>query len=201
MNQISLWEFMFSGQMITSVFISVLLFLGIIILYFSFLKYFSLKAIYTQNGDFLENIADCIFDKRIEAAKDWCERIISPESRMVKKGLDNIQKSFFEIFILVTNQRQIEVLEIRKSLSNLEIITKILVLIGFLGSGISFFIEIDENFLDEKFYLSLLPLVISVLLGLIFYVFQMVLTTIVHEIGIDLKLKENKFLEIISESK
>jgi len=115
-EQISLLELLFSGQILTNIFIGIILVLGIVILYSFFLKYFYLKDIYNKTNDFLANIADCIYDHRIDAAKDWCKRIISPESRIIKKGLDKIENSSFEMFISVVNQREIEVLELRKNL-------------------------------------------------------------------------------------
>ena len=60
-EQISLLELLFSGQIFTNIFIGIILVLGIVILYSFFLKYFYLKDIYNKTNDFLANIADCIY--------------------------------------------------------------------------------------------------------------------------------------------
>ena len=203
-EQISLLELLFSGQILTNIFIGIILVLGIIILYSFFLKYFYLKDIYNKTNDFLANIADCIYDHRIDAAKDWCKRIISPESRIIKKGLDKIENSSFEMFISVVNQREIEVLELRKNLFKFGLLAKIIILLGLFGTGVSlvsFFIENEVDFISEKFYTTLLPLSIGALLGLFIYILKIILVSLIYKIEVDLKIKGNKFLEIVAESK
>lgn len=203
-EQISLLELLFSGQILTNIFIGIILVLGIVILYSFFLKYFYLKDIYNKTNDFLANIADCIYDHRIDAAKDWCKRIISPESRIIKKGLDKIENSSFEMFISVVNQREIEVLELRKNLFKFGLLAKIIILLGLFGTGISlvsFFIENEIDFSSKIFYTTLLPLSIGALLGLSIYTLKIILVSLIYKIEVDLKTKGNKFLEIVAESK
>ena len=203
-EQISLLELLFSGQILTNIFIGIILVLGIIILYSFFLKYFYLKEINNKADDFLANIADCIYDHRIDAAKDWCKRIISPESRIIKKGLDKIENSSFEIFVSVINQREIEVLKLRKNLFKFGLLAKIIILLGLFGTGVSlvsFFIENEVDFISEKFYTTLLPLSIGALLGLFIYILKIILVSLIYKIEVDLKTKGNKFLEIVAESK
>ena len=203
-EQISLLELLFSGQILTNIFIGIILVLGIIILYSFFLKYFYLKEINNKADDFLANIADCIYDHRIDAAKDWCKRIISPESRIIKKGLDKMENSSFEIFVSVINQREIEVLKLRKNLFKFGFLAKIIILLGLFGTGVSlvsFFIENEVDFISEKFYTTLLPLSIGALLGLFIYILKIILVSLIYKIEVDLKIKGNKFLEIVAESK
>lgn len=203
-EQISLLELLFSGQILTNIFIGIILVLGIIILYSFFLKYFYLKEINNKADDFLANIADCIYDHRIDAAKDWCKRIISPESRIIKKGLDKMENSSFEIFVSVINQREIEVLKLRKNLFKFGLLAKIIILLGLFGTGVSlvsFFIENEVDLISEKFYTTLLPLSIGALLGLFIYILKIILVSLIYKIEVDLKIKGNKFLEIVAESK
>ena len=203
-EQISLLELLFSGQILTNIFIGIILVLGIIILYSFFLKYFYLKEINNKADDFLANIADCIYDHRIDAAKDWCKRIISPESRIIKKGLDKMENSSFEIFVSVINQREIEVLKLRKNLFKFGFLAKIIILLGLFGTGVSLvssFIENEVDFISEKFYTTLLPLSIGALLGLFIYILKIILVSLIYKIEVDLKIKGNKFLEIVAESK
>lgn len=203
-EQISLLELLFSGQILTNIFIGIILVLGIIILYSFFLKYFYLKEINNKADDFLANIADCIYDHRIDAAKDWCKRVISPESRIIKKGLDKIENSSFEIFVSVINQQEIEVLKLKKNLFKFGLLAKIIVFLGLFGTGISlisFFMENEIYFISKKFYTTLLPLSIGALLGLSIYILKIILVSLIYKIEVDLKIKGNKFLEIVAESK
>lgn len=203
-EQISLLELLFSGQVLTNIFTGIILFLGMIMLYSFFLKYFCLKEIGSNTDDFLANIADCIYDHRIDAAKDWCRRIISPESRIVKKGLDKIEKSSFEIFISVVNQREIEILELKKNLFKFNSLAQIIISLGIFGTSlsfISFFTREETNFLAKDLYNSLFPLSIGALLALVMHIFKMILVSSIYKIEVNLKIRSNEFLEIVAESK
>lgn len=203
-ESLSLLEFLFNGSFLTNIFIGLLFFLGFIALYSFFLKYLYLKEISNKDNDFLANIADCIYDQRIDSAKDLCKRVSSPESRIIKKGLDKIGNSSFEMFVAVVNQREIEVLGMRKNLFKFELLAKIILLIGLSGTGISlisFFAQADANLFSLHFYTTLIPISIGALLGLIIYLFKMILVSRLHSIEVDLKTKGNKFLEIVAESK
>ena len=84
-NQISLWELLFSGQIVTNVFLVVMFVLAVVVLYSFFEKYLSLKSLDTEGDDLLDNIADCLYDHRLDSAKDLCKRISSPEARIIRK--------------------------------------------------------------------------------------------------------------------
>ncbi len=203
-SYISLWEFLFSGGFLTDFFIVILLVLGVAALYLFFSKYFYLKEIGSKEEDFLDNVADCIYDHRIEAAMDWCKRVVSPESRMIKKGLENIEKSSFELFLSVQNQREAEVAEIKRDIFKFELLAKIILLLGFLGAGMSFtafFLGGKLDFGSEFFYASFLPFVVAVFIGMVVYGLDMILVSLIYKIETELKLKGNKFLEIVAEIK
>ena len=112
-NQISLWELLFSGQIVTNVFLVVMFVLVVVVLYSFFEKYLSLKLLDTEEDDLLDNIADCLYDHRLDSAKDLCKRISSPEARIIRKGLEKIDKSSLEMFVTIVNQREIETIQLR----------------------------------------------------------------------------------------
>ena len=66
----------------------------------------------------MDNIADCLYDHRLDSAKDLCKRISSPEARIIRKGLEKIDKSSLEMFVTIVNQREIETIQLRKDLFN-----------------------------------------------------------------------------------
>jgi motA/tolQ/exbB family biopolymer transport prote in len=203
-SRISLWDILFSGGFLTDFFIVILLVLGVAALYLFFSKYFYLKEIGSKEEDFLDNVADCIYDHRIEAAMDWCKRVVSPESRIIKKGLENIEKSSFELFLSVQNQREAEITEIKKDIFKFELLAKIILLLGFLGAGMSFTAFCFSGKLDfgsEFFYASFLPFVVAVFIGMVVYGLDMILVSLIYKIETELKLKGNKFLEIVAEIK
>ena len=99
-NQISLWELLFSGQIVTNVFLVVMFVLAVVVLYSFFEKYLSLKSMDTEEDDFLDNIADCLYDHRLDSAKDLCKRISSPEARIIRKGLEKMPRVPSPLFLL-----------------------------------------------------------------------------------------------------
>lgn len=202
-GQISLLELIFSGNIITSVFLGLIIFLGIIFLYLFFLKYFYLKSL-NKDEDFFDNIADCLYDHRIDSAIDMCKRIVSPESRIIKKGLDKVNASPFERFIAVVNQREIEMLGIKKNLSRFGLLARIIVLLGILGTGISlfsFFILGESDYYCIAFYNSFLPICVGAFWGMLISIQQIILVSLVSRVEENLKIKGNKFLEIVEEIK
>lgn len=202
-GQISLLELMFSGNIATSIFLGLIILLGIIFLYLFFLKYFYLKSL-NKDEEFFDNIADCLYDHRIDSALDMCKRVISPESRIIKKGLDKVGGSPFERFIAVVNQREIEMLSIKKNLFRFGLLARIIVLLGVLGTGVSFFsffVLGEGDYHSVGFYNSFLPMCAGAFLGMLVYIQQIILISLVSRVEEDLKIKGNKFLEIVEETK
>lgn len=200
-SQISLWELLFSGQIITSAFVVLILVLGVVVLYMFFDKYFFLKGVYGED-DFVDNIADCLYDHRLDSAKDLCKRVSSPESRIIRKGLDKMDKSPFEIFITINNQVGIETLQMRKNLFKFSIWAKIIMLLGGLGTGLSlvfFFTEGSSDLFSEKFYVSFFPVSMGAFFAAVVYLLKLVLVSLTHKLELELITKGNKFLEIIEE--
>ena len=100
-NQISLWELLFSGQIVTNVFLVVMFVLAVVVLYSFFEKYLSLKSLDIEGDDLLDNIADCLYDHRLDSAKDLCKRISSPEARIIRKGLEKMPRVPSPLFLLL----------------------------------------------------------------------------------------------------
>ena len=203
-NQISLWELLFSGQIVTNVFLVVMFVLAVVVLYSFFEKYLSLKSLDTEEDDLLDNIADCLYDHRLDSAKDLCKRISSPEARIIRKGLEKIDKSSLEMFVTIVNQREIETIQLRKDLFKFSLWARVVLFLGVLGTGISIILFFSEGFSDlsdERFYTSFFPVSIGALLGGLIYVFKLILGSLTYRIELALKMGENKFLEIIEEIK
>ena len=203
-NQISLWELLFSGQMVTSVFVVAMFVLAVVVLYSFFEKYLSLKLMDTEEDDFLDNIADCLYDHRLDSAKDLCKRISSPEARIIRKGLEKIDKSSLEMFVTIVNQRETETIQLRKDLFKFSLWARVVLFLGVLGTGISiifFFLGGFSDLSDERFYTSFFPVSIGALLGGLIYIFKLILGSLTYRIELALKMGENKFLEIIEEIK
>lgn len=201
--EISFLEFLFSGSLSVSIVIGLLFFLGVLALYLFLYKYFYLKEVHNKNNDFLENIADCLYDHRIEAAVDWCKRVSTPESRIVRKGLDKIGKSnLSDLNLVMLSQQELEILRLRKNGFIFSFLTKFIFLLGFLGTGIglvSFFMSGNIDLRSVLYYTSFFPICIGIFLSIIVLIFRFIINTILYNIIQDLKDKGNKFIEILAE--
>lgn len=64
-----------------------------------------------------------------------------------------------------------------------------------------FFVDGAVNLGSENLYTSFFPVSFGALLALVIYVFKIILRTLIYRIEVDLKIKGNKFLEVVAESK
>ena len=64
-----------------------------------------------------------------------------------------------------------------------------------------FFLSGKLDFGSEFFYASFLPFVVAVFIGMVVYGLDMILVSLIYKIETELKLKGNKFLEIVAEIK
>ena len=120
--------------------------LAVVVLYSFFENNLSLKSLDTEGDDLLDNIADCLYDHRLDSAKDLCKRIPSPEARIIRKGLEKIDKSSLEMFVTIVNQREIETIQLRKDLFKFSLWARVVLFLGVLGTGISIIIIFFRRF-------------------------------------------------------
>lgn len=200
MQEISLLELIFSGDKVLSILMSVEFLLAFYVVYLFFYKYFLLKEVYRKDKNFLENIADCIYDNRVDAAIDLCRRVDLPEARMINKGLKNMHKSNEELFILVGNHSEVEMLEIKNNEKIMSSFAIIMLMFSFFNT----FVIVIYDFFNEVFLplqSILLPLSFGMFFGGVFYFFEWILASYISHRIIYLKKKRNKFLEIIADIK
>lgn len=200
MQEISLLELIFSGDKVLSILMSVEFLLAFYVVYLFFYKYFLLKEVYRKDKNFLENIADCIYDNRVDAAIDLCRRVDLPEARMINKGLKNMHKSNEELFILVGNHSEVEMLEIKNNEKIMSSFAIIMLMFSFFNT---FVIVIYDSFNEVFLPLQsiLLPISFGMFFGGVFYFFEWILVSYISHRIIYLKKKRNKFLEIIADIK
>lgn len=200
----SLWDLIFGGEIYTNIFISLCLVGGILMLYCFLQKYFYLKSFHQKNTNFIDNIADCIYDKRIESAQDLCKRTSSAESRMVAKGLLRIEKPFTEISSAVKSQRELEIAEIGKDLHRIAILPKIVFLLGIAGSFFSlvwfFWKDKELAFQNPHFYTFAVPATIASILAIFGMLMNVVIRSLFQKAEIGIRNSSIRFLEIINDN-
>ncbi|MBP7172542.1 MAG: hypothetical protein KBA33_00555 [Cloacibacterium sp.] len=201
---INLWDLIFGGETLTDIFVALCFLAGIIMLYCFLQKFFYLKQMAQQTTYFMDNIADCIYDKRIESAQDMCKSTSSAESRIVAKGLLRIEKSLSEVSSAVKNQRELEISEIYKNLHRFSLMPKIVFLLGVLGSWVVlayyFWIAKETALQLPYFYSFAIPACIGTFLAIFGFIFNGVITSLAQSAELSVRNSSIRFLEIISDN-
>lgn len=201
--EISILDYILSSPFITSMWIFLQFLLAIFVVYSFFYRYFSLKEC-NKEKNFLANIMDCIYDTRIESAIDMCKRVDLPEARIIRRGLEKIEKSSFEIFISMKNQRELEILEVKKGLSMFGFSAKFILLNGLLGTFIvyiSLLLDGGDILNNPYFHTLFLPLLFGLFFAGVFYFFEWILVLMIDHIEIHWREKEQNFLGTIIDIK
>lgn len=207
-KMISLWEIFFSGGILGNAVIVTILIMGIIMLYIYFERSFLIKRESKEDADFLETIKDCIHEGRIEAALDLCESTDSPESRVIKKGLQRIGRPIADISGAMQNQGQTEVALLEQNLSVLSSISGAAPMLGFLGTVIGMLLSflkmsatsgvLSPKLLTEGLYTALSATIAGLIIGIIAYILYNVLVTRISQFIVKLQTQSNDFLDALN---
>ena len=82
-QEFSFWKIMFHGNIFANIVMITVLLLGVFSLYLFFERWFFIKRMSkTADLNIMRNIEDFLKDGRIDAAKDYCLRLNTPEARI-----------------------------------------------------------------------------------------------------------------------
>jgi len=207
-QSVSIWEFLFGGNLLSVSITLILLFLGIVAIVFFVQKMISLNRENRVDPYLLKNVNDLLNDGRIQSAIDFCRRDNSPESRSVEKGLSRMGRPVSEIANAMETQAQIELNKAEKNISYLATISGAAPMLGLLGSililafafgGISKTeTVVAQNVLAADFYKALAPAIAGLLVGFLSYIFHNILVAKVDYMLMKIQYHTNEFLDIIN---
>lgn len=133
----SFWKIMFHGNIFANIVMVTVLCLGVFSLYLFLERLFYINRMLKENDtNLMNNLADLLKDGKIEAAEDYCERLNSPEARILAKGVTRIGRPVSDIVSSMESQGQIEVSKLEKNLNLLAAIPSIAPMLGLLGTVI-----------------------------------------------------------------
>ncbi|HBR12236.1 MAG TPA: biopolymer transporter ExbB [Chryseobacterium sp.] len=207
-QSISIWEFLFSGGLLSVSLIMILIFLGIAAIVFFAQKLYALNRENQVDPYLLKNVNDLLNDGRIQSAVDFCRRDNSPEARSVEKGLSRLGRPVNEIANAMETQAQIELNNAEKNVGFLATLSGAAPMLGLLG-GILILVAtfgslsktetlVAQNILAADFYKALAPAAVGLIVGFISYIFHNILVSKIDYMLMKIQYHTNEFLDIIN---
>lgn len=207
-QSISIWEFLFSGGLLSVSLIIILIFLGIAAIVFFAQKLYALNRENQVDPYLLKNVNDLLNDGRIQSAVDFCRRDNSPEARSVEKGLSRLGRPVNEIANAMETQAQIELNNAEKNVGFLATLSGAAPMLGLLG-GILILVStfgslsktetlVAQNILAADFYKALAPAAVGLIVGFISYIFHNILVSKIDYMLMKIQYHTNEFLDIIN---
>lgn len=132
-QNISIWEFLFGGGLLSVSLIIILILSGIAAIVFFGQKLYALNRENQVDPYLLKNVNDLLNDGRIQSAVDFCRRDNSPESRSVEKGLSRLGRPVSEIANAMETHAQIELNKAEKNINYLATLSGAAPMLGLLG--------------------------------------------------------------------
>lgn len=207
-QSISIWEFLFSGGLLSVSLIMILIFFGIAAIVFFAQKLYALNRENQVDPYLLKNVNDLLNDGRIQSAVDFCRRDNSPEARSVEKGLSRLGRPVNEIANAMETQAQIELNNAEKNVGFLATLSGAAPMLGLLG-GILILVStfgslsktetlVAQNILAADFYKALAPAAVGLIVGFISYIFHNILVSKIDYMLMKIQYHTNEFLDIIN---
>ncbi len=133
-KELSLWQMLFGGEIAGTIIMGILFILFILTIYLFFERYFIIKKASKIDTHFMNTIRDFVYDGKIESGLDLCRSSLSPEAKMIEKGLMRIGRPLEDISQAIENTAKLEVYQLEKRLSTMATIAGAAPMLGFLGT-------------------------------------------------------------------
>ena len=133
----SFWNIMFHGNIFANIVMITVLVLGIFSLYLFLERLFYInRQIKATDMNLIHNLNDLLQDGKVQQAKDYCERLNTPEARIIEKGIARVGRPVSDIVSAMESQGQIEISKLEKNLNLLAAVPSIAPMLGLLGTVI-----------------------------------------------------------------
>jgi biopolymer transport protein ExbB len=108
--------------------------LSILSIYFIIERFIYIQASFKLETNFMDNLKDLLGKGDIKAAKAYCQRINSPISRVIEKGVNRIGKPIKDIESAMESAAGLEMDKVEKNLSFLGLTAGVAPMLGFIGT-------------------------------------------------------------------
>ncbi|MEO1258155.1 MAG: MotA/TolQ/ExbB proton channel family protein [Bacteroidota bacterium] len=207
-EELSILELMFSGGMIGTIIVTVLLILSVIALYIFFERYMTIKKSGQVDQNFMNNIRANVSAGNIQAARALCQNTDTPVARMVEKGLARIGKPLRDIDAAIENVGNLEIFKLEKNLSTLASIAGAAPMIGFLGTVtgmiLAFFNMAQEQnvspqSLADGIYQALITTALGLVVGIFAFITYNLLVSKVEKVVYQMERYTTEFMDLLQE--
>lgn len=189
----------------------VLAILSILGIYIFFERFATLRKAMKRNPLLLDRIQDNIMDNDPKSAINFCEKVNSPMSRILAKGVKDYKLDTTSIRQALDNYAGLEIAHLEKGLPILSTIAAVAPMLGFLGTVtgmVQAFWQmsnagnnIDVSLLSSGIYEAMVTTVGGLIVGIIAIFAYNYLVILVDKIQNMMEGDIISFIEIINESK
>jgi biopolymer transport protein ExbB len=154
----------------------------------------------------VNNVKDMLIREDIKGALTYCDRIASPFSKLVHKGLSRLGSPMRDIESAIENTARIEVYKMEKNVNLLAAIAALAPMFGFLGTvvgmirafyDISMSDNISIGIIASGIYVKMITSASGLIVGVIAYIFYTYLNTKIERTVNRMEVTAIEFLDIL----
>ena len=207
-EELSVLQMLFSGGMVGTIIVGMLLILSIIALYIFIERYLTIKKSGQVDENFMNNIRANVSAGNIQAARALCQNTDTPVARMVEKGLARIGKPLRDIDAAIENVGNLEVFKLEKNLSTLASIAGAAPMLGFLGTVtgmiLAFFTMAQEQNVSPQslaggIYQALITTAMGLVVGIFAFIAYNLLVSKVEKVVYLMERYTTEFMDLLQE--
>ncbi|MDZ7636596.1 MAG: MotA/TolQ/ExbB proton channel family protein [Bacteroidales bacterium] len=183
--------------------------LSFVALYIFVERYLVIKKATRIDANFMNRIKDYMYEGKVDAALQLCKKTISPQARMVEKGITRLGRPLADVSAAIENVGRMEIHKLEKRFPTLATIAGAAPLLGFFGTVIGMvqaFYEmslagnsLDISTLSGGIYTALITTVGGLILGILAYFGYNTLVVKVENVVFQLETTSTEFLDILNE--
>ncbi len=183
--------------------------LSFIALYIFVERYLVISKATKIDANFMNRIKDYMYEGKVDAALQLCKKTVSPQARMVEKGITRLGRPLADVTAAIENVGRMEIHKLEKRFPTLATIAGVGPLLGFFGTVIGMvqaFYEmslagnsLEISTLSGGIYTALITTVGGLILGILAYFGYNTLVVKVENVVFQLETTSTEFLDILNE--
>lgn len=203
-KELSIFELILKGG---PVMIPIVL-LSFIAVYVIIERFITIRKAMQHDPSLIPAIKDHIHSGNIKAAKTLCERMNTPTSRLISKGLTRVGRPLKEIEASMENTGKLEMARLEKRIPVLAIVSGAAPMFGFLGTVIGMMIafndiaaqgNVDIKGIADGINVKMVTSASGLIVGIIAYFGYNILTIMVQKVVTQMETASLDFIEILEE--
>ena len=158
------------------------------------------------DANLVNNVKDMLIREDIKGALTYCERIPSPFSKLVHKGLSRLGSPIRDIESAIENTARVEVYKMEKNINLLAAVAALAPMFGFLGTvvgmirafyDISMSDNISIGIIASGIYVKMVTSASGLIVGVFAYIFYTYLNTKIERTVNKMEVTAIEFLDIL----